>query len=131
MENSIIDFLTFLVDKEQAMVLAGLIVANLFTGALSGVLTGTFDFAKFGDFWKRALLVFIAYIGIGVVARVMTDWGELQVVMWVGLIGLLTDKIMKNLNEMGLPVPAGIPVVNTLVNAVGVTVKSKLQKPQR
>lgn len=123
-----VDALRGLIDPTQATVLAGLIVANLFTGVFGAMLSGTFDLARLGDFWKRAATVFIAYLAVGIVARVMTDWEALQTTMWAFLIAFMVKKIIDGLKEMGLPIPDIVSGVNGLVNTPGTLLKGSKKK---
>ena len=116
MENTIWEFLKGVIDPGQAMVLLALILANLFTGTFASMITGTFEASRLWEFAKRTGVIFSAYIGVGIVAQVLTDWSGAQTVIYAFAIAFLGDKIFKNLNEAGLPVPAGIPLLNRMGN---------------
>jgi len=128
MENTIVDFLRGLIDLMQAKVLLGLIVANLCTGVFAAMLKGTFDSSKVKDFWKNALILFVSYIGVSFLAQIATDWNGIQVLIFAALIADMGNKIMFNLNAMGLPVPDHLPIVNEVMNAIGKAPKVLLKR---
>lgn len=115
MENAIWEFLEGVIDPMQAMVLVALILGNLFTGVFSSMLNGTFEVGRLWEFVKRIGLVFVVYIGVGIVAQVIVDFQAIQTTVWAFLILQLTDKIFQNLRKWGLPVPDGLPIINTIM----------------
>ena len=128
MSNWFLDTLSQLVDPAQAYALVGLIVANVFTGVFAAMLNGTFTVAKLADFWKRAAMIFIAYIAVSILALAITDWQALQTTMWAFLIAFMAKKISANLAEMGLP--DVLSPVDKAVNGIGLGVRS-LAKPKQ
>lgn len=115
MENSIWQFLEGIIDPMQAMVLLALVLGNLFTGVFASMLNGTFEAGRLWEFVKRMGVVFLAYIGVGIVAQVVVDFQAIQTAVWVFLIVQMSDKIFENLHKWGLPVPDGLPMVNTIM----------------
>lgn len=128
MENAIWEFLEGVIDPTQAIVLLALVLGNVFTGILAAMLNGTFEASKVMEFYRRLGVVFISYIGVSVVATVLTDWSALQTAYWAFLIVQMGDKIFENLKKLGLPVPDHLPLVNRVVNVVGAPVRVILNR---
>jgi len=112
-----------IINIQQVQILALLMVANFGTGILASFVTGTWDWSKMKDIWKRVGGLFGVYIVMSAPAYYIADWAPVQVAITVFLSGFLVEKIMANLAEMGLPIPASIsklPVVKQVVGVVGV-----------
>jgi phage-related holin len=109
--NGIWEFLLSLVNLQQIVVLTSLLVANMLTGALAGAVTGTFDWGKLKDIWKRAGVVFGAYLVIATLAQFLLNlgagdgWDAIRTAITVYLSAYLVQKILDSLREMGIPVP--------------------------
>lgn len=119
----ILGFLQAVINLTEVKVLVALLMANFFSGLLSAAITGTFDFGKLKDIWKRVGAIFGAYLVFSVVAYYVNEWSVIRVAAYAFLIADLSQKILANLNEMGIPVPASIaqlPVVKQAVGLVGV-----------
>jgi toxin secretion/phage lysis holin len=118
----ILGFLQAVINLTEVKVLVALLMANFFSGLLSAAVTGTFDFGKLKDIWKRVGAIFGAYLVFSVVSYYVNEWSMIRVVAYASLIADLTQKILKNLKEMGLPVPDQLtqfPVLKQTVGAVG------------
>jgi len=119
----ILGFLQAVINLTEVKVLVALLMANFFSGLLSAAVTGTFDFGKLKDIWKRVGAIFGAYLVFSVVSYYVNEWSMIRVAAYAFLIADLSQKILKNLAEMGLPIPASIaqlPVVKQVVGLVGV-----------
>lgn len=106
--NVIWEFLQSVVDGGKAQVLVYLILANLAAGIAVSVKTWTFEVVRLKDFIQRAVTIFAAYVAVSIAANAVADFDELVTVAWVALVAYLVAKIVKNLKEVGLPVPEGI-----------------------
>lgn len=112
--NNIWQFILTLVNVDQVGLITALLIGNFITGALSGVFTGTFDWSKLKDIWKKAAIMYGAYLMVAVLSTtlVMLGWGNTwevpRTAMCVAITAALIDAIMKNLAQMGLPIPAGV-----------------------
>jgi len=115
--NTIIEFLQGIVQLNEVYILLGLLAAQIFFGVFAAMLQGTFEVSRFLDFYKKIGLYFTAYLGAGIISQVLTDWGGYQAIVFGAICALIVDKILKNLSESGLPVPEGLPLVGTLMNA--------------
>jgi phage-related holin len=119
----ILAFIQALINLDEVKILAILMVANFFSGVLASFVTSTWDWGKMKDIWKRVGGLFGAYLVMSVPAYYISGWTPVQVGITVLLSGFLVEKILANLNEMGIPVPASIaqlPVVKQVVGLVGV-----------
>jgi len=119
----ILAFIQALINLDEVQVLAALMVANFFSGILSSFVTKTWDWGKMQDIWRRVGGLFATYLVMSVPAYYISWWGTVQAGIFVFLSGFLVEKILKNLNEMGIPVPAsisGLPIVKQVVSAVGI-----------
>ena len=128
MENAIWEFIRGIIDPTQAIVLMALVLGNLFTGVFASILDGSFDEGKVWEFTRRMAVVFLAYVGVGIVAQVMLDMQEVQTAVWAFLIAQMGDKIFENLHKWGLPVPDHLPLVRGIVNLVGSPFRAALKK---
>jgi phage-related holin len=120
----ILAFIQAIINLDEVRILAALIVANFFSGILASFVTSTWNWSEMKEVWKRIGGVFGAYLVVSVLAYYVDGWAiALQVSITVFLSGFLVEKILHNLAEMGLPIPASIaelPVVKQIVGLVGV-----------
>lgn len=108
MWDEFLNILTTIVDVTQAKILVYLLIGNLVSGAVAGVVTGTFKLAKLMEIWKRILGMFTAYVVAAFVAVVLVDFEPLRTVAWATLVAALVAYIVANLQEMGLPLPESL-----------------------
>jgi len=130
----ILGFIQAVINVQEVSLLGLLIVVNFFTGVLSSFVTGTWDWGKMKDIWKRVGGLFGAYLVMSVPAYYIEGWATVQVGITVLLSGFLIEKIMANLNEMGIPIPASIselPGVKQVAKAVGVSVGAVTKLPSK
>jgi phage-related holin len=123
-----------IINIQQVEILALLMVANFGTGVVASFVTGTWDWSKMGDIWKRVGGLFGAYVVMSAPAYYIADWEKVQVAITVLLSGKLVEYILKNLKEMGIPVPdslAGLPVVKEVVGVTGLVVGTVTRLPGR
>lgn len=117
-------FIQALINLDEVKILTALIVANFFSGILASFVTGTWNWSEMKEIWKRIGGVFGAYLVVSALAYYVDGWATaLQISITVFLSGFLVEKILHNLAEMGLPIPASIaelPVVKQVVGVVGV-----------
>ena len=107
----ILNFIAQVVNAQQVFALAILLVVNFCTGLLAGIMTKTLDWGQLKDIWKRAGILFGAYLIMSVPAYYLsnaysTDWVAIRTFASVALSAFLIDKILVNLKEMGIPLPA-------------------------
>jgi phage-related holin len=119
----ILAFIQALINLDEVKILAILMVANFFSGVLASFVTGTWNWSEMKEIWKRVGGLFGAYLVMSLPAYYIDDWAPVQVGITILLSGFLVEKILANLSEMGIPVPASIsqlPVVKQVVGLVGV-----------
>jgi len=119
----ILAFIGTIINLGEVKILAILMVANFFSGVLASFVTSTWDWGKMKDIWKRVGGLFGAYLVMSLPAYYIDGWAPVQVAITVLLSGFLVEKILANLSEMGIPVPASIAqlsVVKQVVGLVGV-----------
>ena len=132
MGNEIVEFLKNIVDPVQMYTLLALAGAHIFVGVFGAMIRGEFDKNKFIEFYRGKVGVFFCvYIAAGIIANVLTDWSAFQGVVFAGLCTVYTDRILERLNEWGLPVPRGIPVVNGFLNGLGAPARKVLNKKKQ
>jgi hypothetical protein len=107
----IIAFIDKVISIQQVLVITILLIVNFLTGVISGVFTKTLCWPKIGDIMKRASLMFGLYLVMCVPAYYLsnqygTDWQALRALALTGVVIPLVDKILVNLKEIGLPLPA-------------------------
>ena len=99
------------ISYQQVLIIAILIVVNFCSGVLAGVMTKTLCWSEIGGINKRAGIMFGLYLVLCVPAYFLankygTDWEALRGLASAGVIAFLVDKILVNLKELGIPLPA-------------------------
>lgn len=123
--NTIVAFLQSLVNLQQAETLVALLIVNVIMEAIDNAKKGSFSTADLVSFVEQTLTTFFYYLVAGVVAHVLTDWGAVQTAAWALLMGNLVKNLLAVAKDLGLPVPASIPVIDWLPNIIGVKISKK------
>jgi phage-related holin len=127
--NDIWSFLLSLVNVKEIAMLTSLLIGNMITGALAGAVTGTFDWSKLSDIWKRVAGIFAAYLVVSTLAQSLinmgygSNWDIIRTGITVYLSAKLINYILANLAEMGIPIPSSLnkfPVVKQLIGILGI-----------
>jgi len=127
--NDFWGFLLSMVNVKEIAFLTALLIGNMFTGALAGAATGTFDWHKLSDIWKRTWEIMAAYLVIAGLSQFLirlgygSNWDIIRTGIVVFLSAKLINYILANLAEMGIPVPSTLnefPIVKHVVGVVGI-----------
>ena len=119
MGNAIIEFLRSIVSMQEVFIILGMCAGQLFAGTFAAMIRGDFDVQEFGRFYRKVAMYFAIYIGAGTLGNVVSDWAWVQPAAFGVLCGIIADKILKGLNDAGIPVPDGLPLLNNVANSVG------------
>lgn len=95
-----------LVDSIKLTLLMALILVNFITGLAVAFKTGTFNLKAMGGFlYSRVVPFVLAYLAMGIVATVDSDWAWAVTATWGVIILALGGAILQNLKELGIKVP--------------------------
>lgn len=126
--NEVAEFLKNIVQLNEVYTILGLLAAQIFVGVFTAMIQGNFDVQKFFEFYKKVGVYFASYLGVGIISQVLIDWSGFQAIMFGSICTVIVDKILKNMNEAGLPVPSGIPLISKVLNGVGGLVARRIRK---
>ena len=105
-----------LVDGQKALVIAILILVNIGMAMAAAFKLNTFNVGEVANWLKdRFLAMVVPYFGVGALALVDEQLEFMVPVAFGFIVATLVSKILKNITELGLPLPLPDAIKSRLV----------------